>query len=243
MKNKTIKNLIVIASFAVFILGANSAHAYGNYIPYGYNTTYSYSPYSYNTKYSDSYGINNVAYNPINTNSQYNSYVEQPVQQQYVYATPKEQQQVQYVAQPQQQIQYVSAQPQQQIKYVTTDNTSANNIANTQGASVVRSTTAKTTTTNTNTGLSKNTGQYVNYDANQNMLLSNAYGAYNGQQVVVQPIDGNGVTALTVAGSGSFMPSSVFQWFMLILLILAIIIVARMVSKTFNKNAHTVPAH
>ena len=39
---------------------------------------------------------------------------------------------------------------------------------------------------------------------------------------------GNGITALSLRGSGSFMPSSIWQWILVVILILAIIVIARM---------------
>lgn len=38
---------------------------------------------------------------------------------------------------------------------------------------------------------------------------------------------GNGITALSLRGSGSFMPSSIWQWIFTVILILVIIIIAR----------------
>jgi hypothetical protein len=42
---------------------------------------------------------------------------------------------------------------------------------------------------------------------------------------------GSEITALSLNGSGSFMPSSIWQWILVIFLILVIIIIARMLSK------------
>lgn len=50
----------------------------------------------------------------------------------------------------------------------------------------------------------------------------------------------NGLTALSFRGSGSFMPSSIWQWFIVILLILAIIIIARMIGRRDTHTVHTV---
>ncbi len=50
------------------------------------------------------------------------------------------------------------------------------------------------------------------------------------------------LTALSLNGSGGFMPSSIWQWLLVVLLILAIIIIARMIGRKSNShNAH--PAH
>ena len=53
----------------------------------------------------------------------------------------------------------------------------------------------------------------------------------------------NGLTALSLAGSGSFMPSSIWQWLIVIFLILVIIIIARMLGRSRSHEVHTVTAH
>jgi uncharacterized phage infection (PIP) family protein YhgE len=57
--------------------------------------------------------------------------------------------------------------------------------------------------------------------------------------------DNNGLTALSFKGSGGFMPSSVWQWILVIFLILIVIILARMISKpaSHNNNHNVAPAH
>lgn len=220
MKNKTMKNLIALFSLAVFVFGAKSAFAGDLGFYYGGN---SYA----NTSY--------IGTNTYNSNSSYST-TQYSEPYTYVEAQPKVQ--YVYVQQPAQ-VKYV---PVETVKYVSTNGTATNSALSNQGASVVKATNTSTVKkVYTNTGTSNDTGSYVNYDGNQ--VLANAYNAYNSNGVVSEKVvDSNGVTALTVAGSGSFMPSSVFQWFMVILLILAIIIVARMVSKSFSRNSHT-PAH
>jgi hypothetical protein len=224
MKNKTLKNLIALGAFAIFVLGTNSVSAYGT-APFGYSVDYSWNP---NTNYPSNYSSGQNYYNSNNTQTQYD------------YNGQQQAQQVQYVQQPVQQVQYVPVK-QTVVQYVPAQQTAKTVAVNnsTQGASALGSTNNKVVASNKNTGTTGNTGQYVNYDANG--MLANAYGAYNNQPIAAD--DSNGVTALTVKGSGSFMPSSVFQWFLLILLILGIIIVARMVSKTFSKDVHSTPAH
>lgn len=219
MKNKTMKNLIAFFSFAVLILGAKSVSAGQLGFYYGGN---SYNNSSYiDTSYYNPYG-NTYYQEPY-------SYVESQPKVQYVYV-PQTQ------AQPQTQIKYV---PVETVKYVNTGSTVNSGATSNQAASVIGTTnntaTKKIVTkATTNTGSNANTGQYISYDQNGQMMLASAYNAYNAQPA--QVVDGNGVTALTVAGSGSFMPSSVFQWFLVILLILGIIIVARMISKSFSKS-------
>ena len=74
---------------------------------------------------------------------------------------------------------------------------------------------------------------------------ASAYGSQD-QGVVANDtnVDGNGVTALSINGSKSFMPSSIFQWLMFIVIMLAIIIIARIiVKKSSTSDPHAVPAH
>ena len=55
---------------------------------------------------------------------------------------------------------------------------------------------------------------------------------------------GNNLTALSLNGSGGFMPSSIWQWLLVIFLILIIIIVARMLgNKPASNDPHAVHAH
>lgn len=57
------------------------------------------------------------------------------------------------------------------------------------------------------------------------------------------PSNNNGLTALSLQGSGSFMPSSIWQWLLVIFLILVVIIISRMLSKSHTHEVHTVKAH
>lgn len=61
----------------------------------------------------------------------------------------------------------------------------------------------------------------------------------------VDSVQENDLTALSLAGSGGFMPSSVWQWILVIFLILIIIILARQFSKkkTSHADPHTAHAH
>lgn len=221
MKNKTMKNLIAFFSFAVLILGAKSVSAGQLGFYYGGNS------------YNNSSYIDTSYYNPYSNST--TSYYQEPYT--YVDSEPK----VKYVYVPQTQTQtQVKYVPVETTKYVNTGSTVNSGATSNQAASVIGTTNNTTTKkivtkATTNTGSNANTGQYISYDQNgQQMMLASAYNAYNAQGA--QVVDGNGVTALTVAGSGGFMPSSVFQWFLVILLILAIIIVARMISKSFSKS-------
>jgi len=264
MNNKALKNLIVLGAFAVFVLSASHALAYGE-IPLGYNAiNYNYVPagntvnynnvpsqYNYNQQPTQQYNYNQQPTQQYNyVQQQPTQYVQQQPAQQYSYV----EQPYTYVAAPQ--VRYVTQQvpttvtkiqyvPVETVKYVNAGTTQVNTVGSNQGASVVRATTAtntRTYVTGGNTGTTGNTGQYINYDANtQSLMGASAYGVYTTQPEVVY--DNNGVAALSVAGSGGFMPTSVFQWFLLIILILAIVIIARMVSKTFSNNSHATPAH
>jgi hypothetical protein len=54
----------------------------------------------------------------------------------------------------------------------------------------------------------------------------------------------NNLTALSLNGSGGFMPSSIWQWLLVIFLILVIIIIARILGKKPATNSpHSTPAH
>jgi hypothetical protein len=256
MKNKTLKNLIAVGIFVFSVFSVNFASAYMDGTYYGYNA----SNYGYYNNYSNDnyaqrqelmqkdyyYQQQELALKNQLEQQKYAYEQQKLIQQQnlsnqrtqislqpYTYVSAQPRQQIQYVTQPVTQVQYV---PQQQtVSYV---NTGSN-----LGASVVRANTTTKLVTAKNSGTVSNSGQYINFDNNSNQMAS-AYGVYGTQQIV-EPVvvDTNGVTALSVNGSGSFMPSSVFQWFLLILLILAIIIIARMISKSLSKDPHGVPAH
>ncbi len=253
MKNKTSKNLIALGVLAVLFVFTNSVSADTQY----YNNPY-YSTYENNISNRDRYNAGYYGSTTYQNNygqQNPNSYVQPPVQyaqQPYTFVQP----QTQYIQQPTQpQIQYVQvpSQPQiqyvqvpaatQQIRYVQQQPVQTVVSSNNQAASVAR---ANTTTTKTyaNSGTNSNTGAYINYDGNNpNLLAANAYGGYNNQSAQQVVTNGNDLTALSIKGSGGFMPTSVFQWFLVILLILAIVIIARMVSKTFSNGSHAAPAH
>jgi hypothetical protein len=59
--------------------------------------------------------------------------------------------------------------------------------------------------------------------------------------------DGNGITALAINGSGGFMPSSIWQWMLVVILILTIIVISRMLVKKPSPADHDLhaghPAH
>lgn len=283
MKNKAMKNLILLSVFAVSLFGMNYAVASADIY---YNSGY---PSGYNTSYTSSSNNTYASYNPVDIRQQViqneliaqqrelqlkNQLAEQQYQydqqqiireqnlslqkqnlanvrnnnsnttSSYVYTQPR----VEYIAaQPRTQIQYVPQQQVQQVQYVAQPSTVSYVPTSNQGASVIGSTNK---VVYANTGTNSNTGKYVNYDANNQLATAYGYNGYNNGynnvQVVADPsYDPNSVTALSLNGSGGFLPSSVFQWFMFILLVLAIVIVARIIIKKreIANNAHGFPTH
>lgn len=240
MKNKTIKNLITLSVFAVlfgFAVGASAADL-GDY-PYTYSSRYvspylPYSSYAPSGDYVSYYNVTpNYSYSSYPSNSDIYNYMNKP----YNYVEKP----ANYIEQPiTREIQYI---PQNTQNTQTARNTNSNinkntnTVSNTQVASVARS----TNTLNTNAATAPRTsgsGQYINFDGYNNLGAS-AYGVYPNVKY-----GNNELTALSVRGSGGFMPSSIFQWFLVVLLILAIIVIARMITKTFSKSSHGgAPAH
>ncbi len=249
MKNKALKNLIALGVFALAIFSVNSAQASLYYDAPVYDSSANYYNYRNNNYYSPrqqiveqqlSFQKRQLQLESQLSQQQYYNDQQKLIQEHnlalqkqalatntvYTGATYNPQPVLvnntasqNYVSQ-QKQIEYVPSQP---INYIP---------ASAQGASAYNSVYTKKVNTTT--------GQYVNYDPN--LQAASAYGYGNVQQV--GQVDPNGVTALSMNGSGSFMPSSVFQWFMFILLMLAIIIVARLIiRKRAANNAHAAPAH
>lgn len=98
-----------------------------------------------------------------------------------------------------------------------------------------KTTTTEKVVTNTNTG--------SNYRDTTN---NGGEGYYNGLGASAAGYNiTNGVTALSLRGSGSFMPSSIWQWLLVIILILAIIVVSRMIyhRRMVAEEIHHGPAH
>ena len=104
-------------------------------------------------------------------------------------------------------------------------------------------TTTNNTTTNTTTKTVSTTATPAKVRQTTNTTEYNPSYSNQLRPVVTTPVDNNGLTALSVAGSGGFMPSSVFQWILVILFILAIIIIARMLGRTNHHEVHTVTSH
>jgi len=102
--------------------------------------------------------------------------------------------------------------------------------------------TSETNTTNkvaTTTSSKTVTDNTYNTNESDNNNLDDS--AYNGQD------NGNNITALSLRGSGGFMPSSIWQWFLVVILILVIIVISRMLIRkkqnTTMQESHAVHAH
>jgi hypothetical protein len=66
----------------------------------------------------------------------------------------------------------------------------------------------------------------------------------NSIKPLIDTASGNNLAALSLNGSGGFMPSSVWQWLLVIFLILIIVIIARTLGKKpVSNNPHGVPTH
>jgi ATP-dependent Zn protease len=101
----------------------------------------------------------------------------------------------------------------------------------------VKKTTTVATNTNTRPVTRVNTTSNTNYPV-QNFDQNNTgypYNTYNNT--------GNGLTALSVAGSNSFMPDTVIEWIFVILLILAIIVIIRRITRPASHDVHVVTGH
>ncbi len=151
------------------------------------------------------------------------------------------------------------AQPYQQVAYPTVNNGSTTPVVNnyyygTSSNSSGTSSTAKSTTSSTNktTSITKDVAVKSNTNDTNNVAgvrertnvlgasAADSYGYYGDQAYCYTGDYGNGsnLTALSLRGSGGFMPSSVWQWILAVILILAIIIIARMIVKS---NPHRDP--
>lgn len=109
--------------------------------------------------------------------------------------------------------------------------TNTNNNQNTTTKTTATTTTTKKVATNTNT-------------TNNKLVSTTKADVREIPPVVIDnSANNNGLTALSLAGSGSFMPSSIWQWLIVVFLILMIIILARMLGKSHSHTVHTVAAH
>ena len=55
--------------------------------------------------------------------------------------------------------------------------------------------------------------------------------------------NGSDITALSLNGSNSFMPDTIFEWILVILLILAIIVIIRRITRPADHEVHVVTGH
>jgi len=114
----------------------------------------------------------------------------------------------------------------------TDGKTVINNYYNTATATKVKTTATEKTTTDTSDS-DKETSASV---AKANADYTNNLGASAG----------NGITALSLRGSGGFMPSSIWQWIFVVILILVVVILARLITKkpaVVEEEIHAVHTH
>lgn len=98
--------------------------------------------------------------------------------------------------------------------YYTTTPASTTKVT-TNNKSITKNNTATTATSNTST---KNT------DTSKDTETDSVYGG-------AKDVTGSNLTALSLRGSGSFMPSSIWQWILVVFLILILIILVRIAAK------------
>jgi hypothetical protein len=105
--------------------------------------------------------------------------------------------------------------------------TSKTNTTTTEKTNVVE----KVATNNSTTSVNNNSTDNTNGTNYNNNLGASAYNA------------GNGITALSLRGSGGFMPTTIWGWILVIILILIIIILARMFFHKPSPADHDAHAH
>lgn len=98
-----------------------------------------------------------------------------------------------------------------------------------------------TTTTTTKSSTSGNTKTSTTDSTANNV---NGTGS-NANSAEALSTDGtkNDLTALSFRGDGGFLPSSFWQWLLVIFLILFIVIIARVIARSNKANVHGAPAH
>ena len=213
MKNKTTKNLIILGAIVFSFAFANNAFAYTC------NGYYCYTNPS--NGYSADYNPNVSSYNNYNNQNYYqqpvNNYRNYPTNYRPAYSNSYDQG---YGT-------YNSNNNSNNVYYPNNQNTQTvppvvNNYYPTT-TRVVTSTTPSTTTTNT----TNNTTTPVS--TTPAVEASNPNGSVLGASAA-------GITALSLRGSGSFMPSSIWQWILVIILILTIIIIARIMIRKSQES-------
>lgn len=203
MNNKIIKNLIIIGSVFSFLIFANISLAYDCI---GYSCNQYYGPGNSPT-YDSGYYSTNYGYHTYDVPSypQFNNYnypgpTSQPSSY-YYYSNNSNNN-----SQP-------TPAPVNNYYYSTTYTTPK--VATTTNTDTTKSTVVKSTETNTDVSENRNVvnnSSQSSYDYNN--LGASAYGSQ--------------ITALSLRGSGSFMPSSIWQWLFVLILVLVIVILGRM---------------
>lgn len=116
----------------------------------------------------------------------------------------------------------------QNVQNVQTPTPVVNNYYYPTTTRVVTSTVPSATTTNTTTNTTNNTTTTPT-ETPVVVDSSNPTGNNLGASAA-------GITALSLRGSGSFMPSSIWQWMLVVILILAIIIIARIMIRKSQES-------
>jgi len=240
------KNLIVLGAILFSFALTNSVSAYyagyesSSYVSgYRDNRQYNYSndPYYYNQNnyqrgYYEQYGYNE--YRPVSQTNSANPIIIQvnPVNSANPNYLSNYQLSNSYSPTPYSYYQptYAVASPQPVVTTTKPTTSTVNNYYyQKEPATVAKTNTTTTTNTDTSNTTTANTSR-VNYSdsAYNNGLGASAY---------------NGITALSFRGSGSFLPSSIWQWMLVVVLILAIIIISRMLIRKPVVVQENHPAH
>ena len=216
MNNKTSKNLIVtFGALAILFFSANSAQAYvpGVWDPQPRVQTNG-SAFVDVPVVNNVMSINNTSTNNTTTNSNINSNTSNSNSVNpsvYAYNNPNN-------------------------NALYPNRTVSNNTSNTSSTTYNRVVTTPARVVNPNANYNT-----VVYPTQNTGYVQQQTGTTSGYvNTTANTTNGNDLSALSINGSGSFMPSSVFQWFLTILLILAIIIIARMIIRhsANHKDSH-----
>lgn len=211
MKNKTMKNLIVLGAviFSLVLVGKVSAY---------------YNPYD------SSYWLTPVSDNSIEDYNGYNVYTSDNYSQNYYpYYASNQGYSPYYVSNQNSSSNTGSSDSTKVVNnyyyYQTAPASSTSSKANTSSTTKVVATNYDANKYDSNASSVKTygTGYYNGGYSYGNGLGASAYDSYLNQQ------QGSRITALTWKGSGGFMPSSLWQWIVVVILILAIIIISRLI--------------
>ena len=104
-------------------------------------------------------------------------------------------------------------------------------------------TSKSTTSTTTKSSTSGSTSSKTNTSASNVNKVNGDESNASAEEVFNADGANNGLTALSFRGSGGFLPSSFWQWLLVIFLILFIIILARVIARSNKGNVHGAPAH